>query len=237
MFFIAQNHRYQTLFHLKVLWPHRANASCQWMQANPEVVSAWGAIERFDYLTQRYPLMGFYLLVILFLAQVSVLSASLWWLRVNGEVKMLRAHSVNFSSIFTLGMILVDCGSIAGLFPVTDAGCNAEFWFYGVGGVLAIGAPLLKTYRVVAIYTSAAKMKLKAFSDRMLFKILVPLVAAEVLLCCLYTAFHQIDGGVQKKVLKDTFKEHWVCNSHKTTLYIFNANIFYLVALLRKVAR
>ncbi len=63
-----------------------------------------------------------------------------------------------------------------------------------MGGTLAISAPLLKSHRVVAIFAGAEKMKMKAITDTVLLKMLLPMVLAQVIMCSLYTIFHEVNG-------------------------------------------
>ncbi len=91
-------------------------------------------------------------------------------------------------------------GAIVHLFqPYSDIKCNLEVWLMGFGAVLAIGAPLLKTYRVVTIYEHALAMKRSSVTDKQMFAFLSPMVFGELIICSLYTTFHQMNGGVEDK--------------------------------------
>ncbi len=105
----------------------RANASCLWMKKNPDVIEAWSIeIKRNDFLIVHYPDIAVTFGTILLLAQMFILICSVVWLNIHQKFRSVRSLSVHFSQLFTVGLIILDIGAIAGLYHVNAVTCNME---------------------------------------------------------------------------------------------------------------
>eukprot|EP01083_Nonionella_stella_P181288 648872_1 len=169
---------------------------------------------------------------ILFGVLIVVLIASGVWTHSNKHYKSIRRFSPNMTLLFTLGLILLCIGSVMYLFhPLNDALCNARVFCGGIGAILTIMGPLCKTYRVALIFTSAIKMQRVVLKDKQLVLYIGYGVLIECVICCAYTVFHQLNGGVDTIYLTQYERVEYKCNQSDAAAYVNGANLLYIFTL------
>merc|ERR1712176_243373 len=99
--------------------------------------------------------------------------ACIVWLRSAAEYKTVKALSVNMTTLMTVGIIFITCSNIALSVPVNSASCIAWQWLFGLGGILAIMAPLLKAYRVSRVFHGGKMLRAVKITDAMLMSSLI----------------------------------------------------------------
>jgi len=170
---------------------------------------------------------------VLFIICIIILILSILWVYQNRHYKTIKALSPNLTILFTIGLILLCIGTIVYLFhPLNDVLCNSRAYFYGIGAILTIMAPLCKTYRVAIIFAQARNLKKIEIPDKKLLVYLVNAVGIETVICIIYTVLHQIYGGVEKIYLEDFQRIQYVCNQSAGVRYIESANYLYIFTLI-----
>merc|ERR1712087_998040 len=121
--------------------------------------------------------------------------ACIVWLRSAAEYKTVKALSVNMTTLMTIGIIFITSSNIALSVPVNSVSCIAWQWLFGLGGILAIMAPLLKAYRVSLVFHGGKLLRAVKITDKMLMEMLVKCALIEFLICCAYSVVHELFGG------------------------------------------
>merc|ERR550534_3142206 len=95
----------------------------------------------------------------------------------------------------TVGLLMIICSNIATTQRMNSAACIAWQWLFGLGGILAIMAPLLKAYRVSRVFHGGKMLRAVKITDAMLMSSLIKAAVLEIVLCAAYSVSHEVFGG------------------------------------------
>jgi len=158
--------------------------------------------------------------------------ACIVWLRMSAEYKTVKALSVNMTTLMTVGIVSIVCSNIALSVEVSSASCIAWQWLFGMGGVLAIMAPLLKAYRVSRVFHGGKMLRAVKITDAMLMATLIKAAVLEMILCLAYSVSHEIFGGTEIYYNHDELRSEIKCNSSTITGYLSMGSYAYFMVVL-----
>merc|ERR1712176_1080755 len=158
--------------------------------------------------------------------------ACIIWLRSAAEYKTVKALSVNMTTLMTVGIIFIVSSNIALAVPVNSASCIAWQWLFGLGGVLAIMAPLLKAYRVSRVFHGGKMLRAVKITDAMLMSSLIKGAVLEIVLCTAYSVAHEVFGGTHIYYNHDELRSEIKCNDSTITSYISMGSYAYFFLFL-----
>lgn len=154
------------------------------------------------------------------------------WLRSAAEYKTVKALSVNMTTLMTVGIIFITCSNIALSVPVNSASCIAWQWLFGLGGILAIMAPLLKAYRVSRVFHGGKMLRAVKITDAMLMSSLIKGAVLEMVLCTAYSVSHEVFGGTHIYYNHDELRSEIKCNDSTITAYLSMGSYAYFFIIL-----
>eukprot|EP01084_Bolivina_argentea_P290243 498506_1 len=154
------------------------------------------------------------------------------WLRTSAQYKTVKALSVNMTTLMTIGIIFLVCSNISLSVPVNNISCVSWQWLFGMGGVLAIMAPLLKAYRVSRVFHGGKMLRAVKITDKMLMATLIKSAILESLICCAYSVSHEIFGSTEIYYNHDELRSEYKCNSSTITSYLSLASYAYFFIIL-----
>merc|ERR1712233_196894 len=152
--------------------------------------------------------------------------------RMSAEYKTVKALSVNMTTLMTVGIVSIVCSNIALSVEVSSASCIAWQWLFGMGGVLAIMAPLLKAYRVSRVFHGGKMLRAVKITDAMLMATLIKAAVLEMILCLAYSVSHEIFGGTEIYYNHDELRSEIKCNSSTITGYLSMGSYAYFMVVL-----
>merc|ERR1712233_225518 len=158
--------------------------------------------------------------------------ACIVWLRMSAEYKTVKALSVNMTTLMTVGIVSIVCSNIALSVEVSSASCIAWQWLFGMGGVLAIMAPLLKAYRVSRVYHGGKMLRAVKITDKMLMATLIKCAVIEIAVCIGYSVLHELFGGSILYYNHDELRVEDKCNDHPFTGYVSMGSYAYFFVML-----
>jgi len=165
-----------------------------------------------------------------FLVMIGI--ACIVWLRSAAEYKTVKALSVNMTTLMTIGIIFISASNIALAVPVNSVSCIAWQWLFGLGGVLAIMAPLLKAYRVSRVFHGGKMLRAVKITDAMLMSSLIKGAILEFILCTAYSVAHEVFGGTHIYYNHDELRSEIKCNDSTITSYISMGSYAYFFLIL-----
>merc|ERR1739838_405761 len=154
------------------------------------------------------------------------------WLRSAAEYKTVKALSVNMTTLMTVGIIFITCSNIALSVSVNSASCIAWQWLFGLGGILAIMAPLLKAYRVSRVFHGGKMLRAVKITDAMLMSSLIKGAVLEMVLCTAYSVSHEVFGGTHIYYNRDELRSEIKCNDSTITAYLSMGSYAYFFVML-----
>merc|ERR1712154_385555 len=143
-----------------------------------------------------------------------------------------KALSVNMTTLMTVGIVSIVCSNIALSVEVSSASCIAWQWLFGMGGVLAIMAPLLKAYRVSRVFHGGKMLRAVKITDAMLMSNLIKAGVLEVILCIAYTVAHELYGGTHIYYNHEELRSEIKCNDSTITTYLSMGSYAYFFVVL-----
>merc|ERR1712087_611850 len=158
--------------------------------------------------------------------------ACIVWLRSAAEYKTVKALSVNMTTLMTIGIIFITSSNIALSVPVNSVSCIAWQWLFGLGGILAIMAPLLKAYRVSRVFHGGKMLRAVKITDAMLMSSLIKAAIAEAALCVGYSFAHQWYGGTETYFNHLELRTEERCNNYFVTSYLSLASYAFFFCIL-----
>jgi len=154
------------------------------------------------------------------------------WLRSAAEYKTVKALSVNMTTLMTIGIIFIVSSNIALAVPVNSASCIAWQWLFGLGGILAIMAPLLKAYRVSRVFHGGKMLRAVKITDAMLMSSLIKGAVLETVLCAAYSVSHEVFGGTHIYYNHEELRSEIKCNDSTITAYLSMGSYAYFFIIL-----
>jgi len=158
--------------------------------------------------------------------------ACIVWLRSAAEYKTVKALSVNMTTLMTIGIIFITCSNIALSVPVNSISCIAWQWLFGLGGILAIMAPLLKAYRVSRVFHGGKMLRAVKITDAMLMSSLIKAAVLEIVLCVAYSVAHEVFGGTHIYYNHEELRSEIKCNDNQITAYLSMGSYAYFFIIL-----
>merc|ERR1712154_43738 len=158
--------------------------------------------------------------------------ACIVWLRSAAEYKTVKALSVNMTTLMTIGIIFITCSNIALSAPVNSISCIAWQWLFGLGGILAIMAPLLKAYRVSRVFHGGKMLRAVKITDAMLMSSLIKAAVLEIVLCVAYSVAHEVFGGTHIYYNHEELRSEIKCNDNQITAYLSMGSYAYFFIIL-----
>merc|ERR1712157_551185 len=119
-----------------------------------------------------------------------------------------------------------------GAVPVNSASCIAWQWLFGLGGILAIMAPLLKAYRVSRVFHGGKMLRAVKITDAMLMSNLIKAAVLEIILCIAYSVAHEVYGGTHIYYNHEELRSEIKCNDSQITAYLSMGSYAYFFVVL-----
>ena len=188
-----------------------------------------------QYVLYQIPQAMAYSLIILASIVSSICIAFMIWVYYNRKLSEVRAMSILFTQLTLMGCILICIGVVLLGLGLNDINCVILEWTQFIGICMVITCPLLKAYRIAAIF-GKKDLSPEPVNDRVLIKKLSILIGVIAILLIAYTICNEIEGGSYQRYLEDPvdgilYKEQR-CNGEPPTLITYSVLVSYPMFLI-----
>ena len=157
----------------------------------------------------------------------------------NRKLTEIRAMSILFTQLTLIGCILVCIGTIILSTGYNDLKCVLLEWTHFCGISMVIACPLLKAYRIAAIFGNKQESP-QPVHDKVLIKKLCIIMGVLLILLIAYTICNHIEGQSYLQYDQDSLYKERRCNNEFSTMisyYLLASYPMILVMVLIHYAR